>query len=56
MLEIPSLDSFNWNTKFIDDIISLVRKNGKEKIVIDFYEEFSEYLIDVGIYRLIEKQ
>lgn len=41
-VEIDSINSFNFNFKFTDEpsgIISIISKNSKEKILLDFYEE-----------------
>lgn len=50
---IPNLYVFNWNFKFNDEpygLIIFIRKDGKEKIVLDFYEEDLEYFLDIIIY------
>lgn len=54
LLEIPTLSCFNWNFQFTDEhcgIIFFIRKDKREKIVLDFYEEYSEYFIDVEVFR-----
>lgn len=56
LLEIPSLSCFNWNFRFADEsygIIIFIRKDKREKIVLDFYEEYSEYFIDVEVYQYV---
>ena len=47
---IPNLSAFNWDFKFDDDpngIISLMRRDGKKEIVLDFYEEDNQNLLDI---------
>ena len=56
MVEIPSLSDFNWNFSFNDErhgMIYFLRKDKKERILLDFYEEFSEFYIDVEITRYL---
>lgn len=59
MIEVPSLNSFNWDFNFEDEThgaVMFVRKDGKEKLVLDFYEEFSQYFMDIEIYRFVENK
>ena len=47
---ISNLSAFNWDFKFNDDpngIIILTRQDGKEEIVLDFYEEENLNLLDI---------
>lgn len=54
LLEIPTLSDFNWNFHFNDEhcgLICFIRKDYKEKIVLDFYEADLNNFIDVDILR-----
>ena len=54
LLEIPTLSCFNWNFQFTDEhcgIIFFTRKDVRENTILDFYEEYSEYFIDVEVFR-----
>lgn len=56
LLKILSLSYFNWNFSFEDErygLIILIREDGKEKILLDFYEENSIEFIDIKIYKPI---
>jgi hypothetical protein len=49
---IPNLSAFNWDFKFDDDpngIIILTRQDGREEIVLDFYEEDDQNLLDIKL-------
>lgn len=49
---IPNLSVFNWSFDFDIDsngIISFMRKDGEEEIVLDYYEEDNQYLLDIKL-------
>lgn len=49
---IPNLSAFNWDFKFDDapnEIIILTRQDGREEIVLDFYEEDDQNLLDIKL-------
>lgn len=51
---IDSINSFNFNFNFIDDhsgIISLIRSDVKNKILLDFYEEDGLEYIEIESYQ-----
>lgn len=55
LLEIPSLSCFNWNFQFNDEqagLICFIRKDGYEKLLLDFYEDDLNLFIDVEIERI----
>lgn len=55
LLEIPSLSCFNWNFQFNDEqdgLIGFIRKDACEKILLDFYEEYSQLFIEIKIERV----
>lgn len=57
LLPIPNLYIFNWNFKYDDEdkgLIIFIRQDKKEELVLDFYEENFQYLLDIEIYRSIK--
>lgn len=54
LMQIPSLHCFNFSFNFDDEnagIIEFTRVDGKEDIVLDYYEEHSKQLLDIKIYK-----
>lgn len=53
VIQIPSLKNFNFDFEFSDDlsgIISLVTLDLKSKILLDFYKEDNNEIIEIEIY------
>lgn len=54
LMRISSLCCFNWNFDFNDEhgrYITFTRADGKERIVLDYDEEFSEQVLEIRIYK-----
>ncbi len=54
LIEIPTLYDFNWDFKYSDETHGSVyfkRKDYKEKILLDYYEEYNEYYLDLEIWK-----
>lgn len=55
LLEIPSLSYFNLDFSFFDEpsgIIIFIRMDGKEKILLDYYEDNNDYFLEIEIYKV----
>ena len=54
LMKIPNLYCFNLNFSFYDEhagIIEFTRDDGKESILLDFYEEKDKQFLDIEIFR-----
>lgn len=54
LMKISSLFCFNWNFNFDDEqagLIIFTRMDGEEKIVLDYFEESSEQMLEIRIYK-----
>jgi hypothetical protein len=53
MYVLNTIADFNCNFGFYDEskgLISLQTSNNNNRLVIDFYEEYNEYLLDIEVY------